>query len=298
MTHLGQEFAADSLARGDTYPRLPRRRNWADRRDDEFDRSDAPGLSGRPCEIIAIASGTSIILGDFVLKVRAFRADADDIDSDTASAPYTLTSALGAGAVGAGASHSLVVTPDGRVYSFGENGSGQLGDNSLIDRPTPVLLPGVTGVTAIAGGVSHTVARTVEGQVYAWGSNTSGRIGDGTTSGTHKVPYHVTTLTNITAIAAGEAHSLALASDGHVYAWGENSDGQLGLGSTTDAGTPTEIPGLSNIVAIAAGDTHSLAVAATGTLYVWGNGANSRLGDGLTADRTTPFALGPHVRAG
>jgi alpha-tubulin suppressor-like RCC1 family protein len=238
----------------------------------------------------AIASGTTLLLGNFTLKVRAWRTGATE--SAIANAAYTLTAPLGPGAADAGSAHNMVVTPDGRVYAFGENGSGQLGDDSLVDRPTPTLLNTITGVTSISSGLAHTLARTWDDQVYSWGSNTSGRLGDGTTSGTRKLPYHIPTLSNVIAIAAGDAHSLALTSGGHVYSWGENSDGQLGLGSTLDTPTPTEIPGLSGIVAIAAGDTHSMALTASGSLYVWGNDANSRLGDGLTADRTSPFPLG------
>ena len=236
-----------------------------------------------------VASGTSILLGDFTLKVRAIRPSAND--SAVASATYTLNAPLGPGSASAGGSHSVLVTPDGRVYAFGENGSGQLGDDTFIDRLTPTVLNTITGVTSISSSLSHTLARTWDGQAYSWGSNLSGRLGDGTATGSRKLPYHIPTLTNVTAVAVGDAHNLALTSDGHVYSWGENGNGQLGLGSTIDAYVPTEIPSLTNIVAIAAGDIHSLALNASGQIFAWGSNGNSRLGDGTTTQRTSPVPI-------
>ena len=75
-----------------------------------------------------------------------------------------------------------MATPDGRVIAWGENGNGQIGNESTVDRLTPTTLNTITGVTAVTAGFSHTLARTWEGQVYAWGSNASGRLGDGTTT--------------------------------------------------------------------------------------------------------------------
>ncbi|HYE85898.1 MAG TPA: chitobiase/beta-hexosaminidase C-terminal domain-containing protein, partial [Vicinamibacterales bacterium] len=238
-----------------------------------------------------VASGSSILLGNFTLKVRAFREDPDDIDSDTESAAYSLTSPLGPGSASAGGAHSLIATPDGRVFAWGRNGNGQLGIGSTTDKSTPTLVHTLTGVTAISSGAAHSVARTWDGQVYSWGSNGSGRLGDGT-SVASPIPVHVWALANIAKVAAGDMHSLALTSDGRVYAWGENSDGQLGIGSTFDSWVPTMIDPLTNVVAIAAGGTHSLAVTASGQLYAWGNNASARLGDGTTIDRTSPVLIG------
>jgi alpha-tubulin suppressor-like RCC1 family protein len=238
-----------------------------------------------------VASGSSILLGNFTVKVRAFREHPDDIDSDTESAVYSLTSPLGPGSASAGGAHSVLATPDGRVFAWGRNGNGQLGIDSTTDKSTPTLMNGITGVTSVSSGAAHSLARTWDGKVYAWGANGSGRLGDGTTM-QRAQPIHVSTLTNVVAVAAGDMHSLALTSDGHVYAWGENSDGQVGGGSTFDASMPRLVASLTNVVAIAAGGTHSLAVTASGELYAWGNNANSQLGDGTTIDRTNPALIG------
>ena len=238
-----------------------------------------------------VVSGTSFLLGNFTLKVKAFRAGVTD--SAVASAAYTLTSALGPGAVTTGGAHNVLATPDGRIYAWGENGNGQLGNDATTDRPTPTLINTMTGITAVASGLAHTVALTWDGQVYSWGSNVNGRLGNNSTVQSTR-PVHVSTLSNVLAIAAGDAHSLALTSDGHVFSWGANASGQLGLGDsgTTDRLAPTEITALSNIVAIAAGDADSFAVTSGGQVYAWGANGNSRLGDGSTTQQNTPLLLG------
>jgi alpha-tubulin suppressor-like RCC1 family protein len=239
-----------------------------------------------------VVSGTSFILGNFTLKVKAFRSNVGD--SAIASAAYSLTSALGPGAVTTGGSHNVLATPDGRVYAWGNNSNGQIGNEATTDRPTPTLLNTITGVKAVASGLLHTLALTADGQVYSWGSNGSGRLGNNSTVQSTR-PVHVSTLSNIIAIAAGDAHSLALTSDGHVFSWGLNGNGQLGLGNSgsgTDQLVPTEITTLSSIVAIAAGDSQSFAVTSGGQVYAWGANGNSRLGDGTTTQQNAPVLLG------
>jgi alpha-tubulin suppressor-like RCC1 family protein len=239
-----------------------------------------------------VASGTSMLLGNFTLKVKAFRSGVGD--SAIANAAYTLTSALGPGAVTTGGAHNVMTTPDGRVYAWGNNFNGQLGNESTTDRQTPTLINTITGVKAVASGLAHTLALRADGLVYAWGSNGSGRLGNGSTDQSTR-PVPVSTLSNVVAIAAGDTHSLALTSDGHVYSWGANNTGQLGLGNSgtgTEQIVPTQVTTLSNIVAIAAGDSQSFAVTSGGQVYAWGANGNSRLGDGGTSQRDSPYLLG------
>ena len=197
---------------------------------------------------------------------------------------------VGAGSVAAGRAHTVIATPDGRVFAWGAGGRGQIGDGALVDRWAPTLVPGLEGIIAVTAGAAHTVALSQTGDVYAWGANTFGRLGDGTQKRRAR-PVRVSGLRDVTMVAAGRAHTLALTADGRVFAWGLNTNGGLGNGKKTSSLIPLLVPGLSDVVAIAAGDAHSLAVTRDGRLFAWGRNDFSALGDGTTKDRPTPVPI-------
>ncbi|NIL42921.1 permease [Salinispora arenicola] len=156
------------------------------------------------------------------------------------------------------------------VLAWGQNNDGELGDGTTTNRSTPVDvdLPAGTEVTAIAAVGDHSLALTSAGTVLAWGQNVHGQLGDGTTtSNSTPVDVDLPAGTEVTAIAGGDSHSLAVTSAGAVLAWGNNSSGQLGDGTTTDRDTPADVnlPTGVTITAIAAGDDHSLALTAPPT---------------------------------
>ena len=225
-----------------------------------------------------------------------------------------LVSALAVRAVqvSGGSYHSLALSSSGAVYAWGWNGSGQLGNGTTADSHIPVAVKVVgtpmagKNITQISAGGSfndgHSLARASDGTVYAWGRGVYGQLGNGTTTDSN-VPVAVKTVgtpmaaKTITQISAGAGHSLALASDGTVYAWGQNTYGQLGNNVTTNSSSPvavqttgTPMAGKS-IVNIAAGGYHSLALADDGTVYAWGYNPTGQLGNGATVDSRTPVAV-------
>ncbi len=115
-------------------------------------------------------------------------------------------------------------------------------------------------------------------------------MGDGTTT-RRLTPVPVTGLTNVVAVAAGAAHSLALRANGTVAAWGLNVEGQLGDNSTTRRTTPVTVSGLTSVVAIAAGGLHSMALKADGTVWTWGANALGQIGDNTTTRRRVPVRV-------
>ncbi len=136
----------------------------------------------------------------------------------------------GVTAIAAGINHSLAVQ-NGGLFAWGNNGTGQLGDGTTTTELTPIAVTALTnGVTAIAAGRNYSLA-VRDGSVYAWGVNGNGRLGDGTTV-THMTPELIdpTDLHNIISIAAGEASSYALSSDGSIWAWGDDLFGEIGVG--------------------------------------------------------------------
>jgi alpha-tubulin suppressor-like RCC1 family protein len=202
-------------------------------------------------------------------------------------------------AVAAGDEHSLALTSDGRVFAWGRNSDGQLGIGALGSTSLPSLVP-VSGVRLVAAGGSHSLAAGEDGRVWAWGRNAEGQLGTGTYDAS-LLPALVRTSAwppgaAVTALSGGVSHSVALTTDGGVFAWGLNSSGQLGDGRTVSRNVPASVTSVTgftgrNAVGIAAGDSHSLAVTSAGVVFAWGSNVSSELGDGSTQTRLVPVSL-------
>jgi ELWxxDGT repeat protein len=211
-------------------------------------------------------------------------------------APVSVSGLSGVVAIASGYYDTLALKSDGTVWAWGANYASQLGDGTTTDRHAPVAVTGLSGVVAIASGCYyHTIALKSDGTVWTWGGNYSGELGDGTTTN-RSTPVQVklqggSPLGGIVAIAGGSDHTLALKSDGTVWAWGLNLYGQLGDGTTTERHNPVAVSGLSGIIAIASGENHSLAIKSDGTVWAWGYNAYGGLGDGTTTNRSAPVQV-------
>ena len=211
--------------------------------------------------------------------------------------------------VSTGNAHSLAVGSDGYVYAWGHNNYGQLGNNSSNDSKVPARVrdpanPTDTSkglkATQISAGSSHSLAVGSDGYVYAWGYNDHGQIGNNS-SNDSKVPARVRDPANptdtskglkATQISAGSSHSLAVGSDGYVYAWGYNYWGQIGNNtSRTDSHVPVRVRDPANptdtskglqAVQVSGGGDHSLAVDKDGQTWSWGRNDHGELGNGTT----------------
>ena len=199
-------------------------------------------------------------------------------------------------AIAAGADFSLAIRNDHTALAWGDNGFGNVGDGTTTGRTTPTGVKGLAGVVAMDGGSRQTLALLQDGSVWAWGDNSLGSLGIG--APTHSlVPARVLGvggvgfLGNVQAIAAGGFHSLALLGNGTVVAWGYNTDGQLGNGTTTTSNVPVPVPLLTGVVAIAAGYQHSLALLSNGTVVAWGDNFYGQLGNGGTANSSMPVMV-------
>ncbi len=174
--------------------------------------------------------------------------------------------------VAAGLEHSLALKNDGSVWSWGANGSRQLGDGTTVFRGLPVPVPAPASVVAIAAGDMHSLALKTDGTVWAWGANGWGQLGNGTFA-SPSTPVQTSGLTNVVAIAAGSDHNVALKADGTVWTWGRNLFGQIGDGTTSHRPVPTLVTGLpSRAISVAASGTHTVVVDAVGRLWEFGNG--------------------------
>ena len=190
----------------------------------------------------------------------------------------------------AGIYHSLAIKSTGELWAWGANSDGRLGDGSTTQRSAPVqVLPG-TLFKAVAGGYMHTVAIKTDGTLWAWGNNDLGQVGDGSiTSRLLPVPVQVPVGKLFKAVAVGFYHSVALATDGSLWAWGHNAYGQLGDGTISTRATP--VPVGTGFVSVAAGHYHSLGIKTDGSLWTWGYNGTSQLGDGTTTNHLYPSQL-------
>lgn len=224
-------------------------------------------------------------------------------DEETRHTPVSvsLRSAERITAIGAGTDHSVVLTADGNVWAWGDNGSGQVGrGGSTTGTSTPVWVIAFSGITItdIAVGSAHSMALTADGMLWAWGDNTWGQVGVGR-GNTISIPTPVVTLISVTItdIAAGGNHSLALAADGGLWAWGYNSNGQLGTGSDAfseeDPAPVSSLAGV-DIAELAPGTTYTLATTDEGVVWGWGANDTGQLGTGQAGpNERTPVPIPP-----
>lgn len=211
-----------------------------------------------------------------------------DDTSPSHNTPVQIPSLSGVQAIAAGYQFSLFLKTDGSVWACGRNGNGQFGNGGPSSQSTPVQV--MTGVQAIAagGGESgcHALFLKSNGSVWASGRNGSGQLGDGST-GDRSTAVQVSGMTSgVTAISAGESHSLFLKNDGSVWACGDNSSGQYGTGNTTPSNVPVQVQ--TGIQAIEASYRYSLFVRSDGSARACGNNQSYQLGDGSNMNRHTP----------
>src|SRR2546428_3028159 len=153
-------------------------------------------------------------------------------------------------------------------------------DRPRCGRGAMSLLTAIVAAMALLAATAN--AASAASATSAWGLNDDGQLGNGSMTGPgtcvfnhvehfcSRTPLLVEALSEVTAVAAGQFHSLAVVSGGTVMAWGRNSSGQLGNGTTTGSDVPVAVGGLGEVTAVAAGTTHSLALLSNGTVVAWG----------------------------
>jgi alpha-tubulin suppressor-like RCC1 family protein len=175
--------------------------------------------------------------------------------------------------------HTCAVSTAGRVWCWGFNASGQLGDGTTTTRDAPVLVAGITGATAVATSRSTTCALVTGGAVRCWGRGTSGQLGNGA-SADSLTPVAVTGITGATSLSGGTGHFCVIIAVGAARCWGEGAQGQLGNGFRLNRDIPVAVSGLSGATAITAADAHTCALVTGGAAKCWGSDTFGKLGDG------------------
>ncbi|MBU1215395.1 MAG: RCC1 repeat-containing protein [Gammaproteobacteria bacterium] len=244
------------------------------------------------------------------------------------ASPVTVSGISTAIAVAAGSVRTCAALSDGSARCWGDNDQGQLGDGTTTSSSLPVTVNGFLGAAStLAGGYNHTCGLNSTGAVQCWGGNYSGQLGDGSLNNS-SVPVGVSglgTLTttsytttcptcpagrictpcvpttivgmsytgNVIGLASGNMsdHACAVLSDRSVVCWGDNTFGQLGNGTTTNATTPVTVSGISSATHVATGYGHTCARLVDSTVKCWGWNILGQLGDGTSTDALTPVTV-------
>ena len=179
-----------------------------------------------------------------------------------------------------GGSFAFGVDAEGNIWAWGDNRVGQIGyeRRNLIGEPVKGA-QGLDGreILDIQCGNENALFLMRSGEVYACGANGHAQLGLADVGGSTAVPARIEDLQHIVQIDSGFGHSLALDSDGHVWAWGKNSTGQAGDGTRMTVKTPVMLP-LENIVQIGCGGKYSMALDGNGTIWTWGENDYGQLG--------------------
>ncbi len=199
--------------------------------------------------------------------------------------------------------HTVARTTAGGLYAWGHGSYGQLGVGDWSNRYTPTLVSiSATKIVMVATGRYHTVALSTQGKVFTWGDNSRGQLGyTGLSKSNQPTLVRSTILTlPIIQVAAGSNSSYALTSTGEVYAWGDNSQGQLGLGfSGSSVSIPTRVPGLEgvHVISMSCSANTVMAVDRNGSAYSWGVNTNGPAADGNFTSKIVPtLVVNPYPR--
>ncbi len=205
--------------------------------------------------------------------------------------------------------HNIALKADGTVWTWGENGNFEIGDGTQIQRWTPVQVHGpgnvgfLTDVIAVTAGNDNCLALKSDSTVWSWGYNLTGGCGIGSTLWHIKTPEqvhgpgNVGYLTGVTAIFASLTNNFAAKPDGTIWAFGNNSRGQIGDSTNIMRTVPTQIHGVNNVgfltdlVDISGGLFFIIAKNKDGCVFTWGNNAEGELGDGTLIDKWVPVQI-------
>jgi alpha-tubulin suppressor-like RCC1 family protein/trehalose-6-phosphatase len=202
----------------------------------------------------------------------------------TSATVTTLVATLGAGTE----TYSDTGLNDSTNYYYMATAFNAVGESTASNIANATTLP---NPKSVEGGNRHSLALMSDGTVRAWGSNIEGALGVGSSVDDSLIPIPIVGLTGVTAISAGDGHSLALMNNGTVKGWGENIFGGVGSGDNVDHYSPVNVLDFNGASAISAGGFFSIALKTDGTVWGWGKNDMGQLGDGTTTNRLLPVQV-------
>ena len=210
------------------------------------------------------------------------------------SSPVSVVGAHSFNIIVAGTSHSLAVkSSDGSAWAWGFGTSGQLGDNTILSKSSPISVVGAHSFSSISAGNTFLVAlKGNDGSIWAWGLASSGQLGDNTITN-RSSPVSVVGAHSFSSISAGIAHNLALkGNDGSAWAWGNGGSGRLGDNAAANRSSPVSVVGAHSFSSISAGNLYTLGLKGNdGSAWAWGNGGSGQLGDNTLTNKSSPISV-------
>jgi len=182
----------------------------------------------------------------------------------------------------------------GKLWAWGNDGFGQLGDNAISYRSSPIQVGSSIDWKTVSVGYSHTTAIKTDGTLWTWGKNGFGQLGDSTTgiANSKSNPNQIGVLTTWLSVSAAGYCTAAVRTDGTLWTWGYNNNGQLGLGNTINTSSPGQVGNLTNWLSVSSGQYHIVAIKTDKTIWTWGAGTDGKMGLGNTTSYSSPKQIG------
>jgi alpha-tubulin suppressor-like RCC1 family protein len=189
----------------------------------------------------------------------------------------------------AGDNHTCALTTTAQLYCWGDNGNGQLGDGTVVDRHAPVLAAAGASYMSVAAGALHTCALTGAGLAFCWGWGGQGQLGHGAFTSS-PTPVAVSGGAIYNTLSSSENHTCGTTQAGLAFCWGSGFDAQLGDGRLSASATPVSVV-VPPVREIAPGELHTCALGNNNAVYCWGARNFGALGDGVAAVRPSPATV-------
>jgi len=214
----------------------------------------------------------------------------DNTVTNKSSPVQTITGGTNWKQVAGGSFHTAAIKTDGTLWTWGYNGNGGLGDSTVTNKSSPVqTIAGGTNWKQVAGGYFHTAAIKTDGTLWTCGYNSYGQLGDSTITNKSSPVQTITGGTNWKQVACGYFHTAAIKTDGTLWTCGYNGYGQLGDSTITNKSSPVQtITGGTNWKQVACGYFHTAVIKTDGTLWLWGYNLDGQLGDSTITNKSSP----------